>query len=89
VWKIANGIDNLKAVFIETSLPNDMQDVADMTGHLTPSGLKQELRKLNTHNHDIYLYHMKLQYRETIQREIALIIDRSIHFLNDGEVVTI
>lgn len=89
VWKVANGIDNLKAVFIETSLPNDMQDVADMTGHLTPSGLKQELKKLNNHNHDIYLYHMKIQYRETIQREVALIKDRSIHFLNDGEVVTI
>jgi len=88
-WKIANGINNLKAVFIETSLPNGMQDVADMTGHLTPSGLKQELKKLNTHNPDIYLYHMKLRYRETIQREIGLIKDRSIHFLNDGEVVTI
>ncbi len=50
VWTVANNISNLKAIFIETSLPNSMKDVADMTGHLTPSGLEEELKKLNTHN---------------------------------------
>jgi cAMP phosphodiesterase len=89
VWKIANEINNLKAVFIETSLPNSMQDVANMTGHLTPSDLKQELKKMNTHYPDIYLYHMKLQYHESIQSEIAVIKDRNIHILNDGEVINI
>ena len=89
VWKIANSMNNLRAVFIETSLPNSMQDVADMTGHLTPSGLEQELKKMNTHNPDIYLYHMKLRYHESIQSEIALIQDRNIHVLKDGEVIDI
>jgi cAMP phosphodiesterase len=89
VWRIANSINNLKAVFIETSLPNSMQDVADMTGHLTPLGLEQELKKMNTNNPDIYLYHMKLRYHESIQSEIALIQDRNIHVLKDGEVINI
>jgi hypothetical protein len=66
-----------------------MQDVADMTGHLTPSGLKEELKKLNTHDLNIYLYHMKLQYRDSIQSEIATIKDRRIHILQDGEVIDI
>jgi hypothetical protein len=32
---------------------------------------------------------MKLQYREAIQREIAMIRDRDIHVLEDGEVIQI
>ncbi|MGO9138911.1 MAG: 3',5'-cyclic-nucleotide phosphodiesterase [Syntrophales bacterium] len=89
VWKTANKMSDLKAIFIETSLPNSMKDVAEMTGHLTPSGLEEELKKLNFPNRNIYLYHMKLQYREAIQREIAMIRDRDIHVLEDGEVIQI
>jgi len=89
VWKTANKMSDLKAVFIETSLPNSMKNVAEMTGHLTPSGLEGELKKLDNPNHNIYLYHMKLQYREAIQREIAMIRDRDIHVLEDGEVIQI
>lgn len=89
VWDVANNISNLRAIFVETSLPNSMQDVADMTGHLTPSGLEEELKKLNIPHSDIYLYHMKLQYRESIQSEIAMIKDTNIHILKDGEVIDI
>ena len=87
IWEIANSIKNLKAIFIETSLPDGMMEVADVTGHLTPSTLEQELKKLNTHNPDIYLYHMKLRYEQSIQREIALIEDRNIHILKDGQII--
>jgi cAMP phosphodiesterase len=89
VWKTANKMSDLKAVFIETSLPDSMKDVAEMTGHLTPSSLEEELKKLDNPNRNIYLYHMKLQYREAIQREIAMIRDRDIHVLEDGEVIQI
>lgn len=87
VWNVANNIRNLKAVFVETSLPNSMQEIADMTGHLTASGLEEELKKLNTHNPQIYLYHMKLHYRDSIESEIATIKDRNIRILQDGEVI--
>jgi hypothetical protein len=60
-----------------------------MTGHLTPSSLEEELKKLDNPNRNIYLYHMKLQYREAIRREIAMIRDRDIHVLEDGEVIQI
>lgn len=89
VWEVARKMKNLKAVFIETSLPDDMRDVADLTGHLTPSSLEMELKKMNTRNPDIYLYHMKLQYHDSIQREIALIRDRNIRILKDNEIIHI
>jgi cAMP phosphodiesterase len=89
VWRIANKIENLKAIFVETSLPDSMRDIANMTGHLTPSSLEHELKKLDSRKTDIYLYHMKLQYHQAIQSEIALIKNRNIHILEDGQVIQI
>jgi cAMP phosphodiesterase len=87
IWEIANRTKNLKAIFVETSLPDDMNDVADLTGHLTPSTLAQELKKLNAKNPDIYLYHMKLRCQKSIEKEIALIENRNIHILEDGQII--
>jgi cAMP phosphodiesterase len=87
IWEVANRIKNLKAIFVETSLPNNMKEIADMTGHLTPGTLEQELKKLDSHNLDVYLYHMKIQHQESIQREIALIKSWSIHILQDGQII--
>ena len=89
IWGIANRIKNLKAIFVETSLPDSMGDVADMTGHLTPSTLKKELKKLNSLETDLYLYHIKLQCHQSIQNEVALIKNRKIHILKDGQVIQI
>jgi ribonuclease BN (tRNA processing enzyme) len=87
IWEIANKTNNLKAIFIETSLPDDMTEVADLTGHLTPSTLEQELKKLNAGNPDIYLYHMKLRCQKSIKKEIALFENRNIHILEDGQII--
>jgi cAMP phosphodiesterase len=89
IWKAANGLKDLKAIFIETSLPNSLKDVADMTGHLTPSSLEEELKKLEAHKTDIYLYHMKRQHQLSIQEEIASIKNRSIRILEDGQMIRI
>ena len=89
VWDIANKKRNLKAVFVETSLPNSMKEIAEMTGHLTPSDLEKELQKLTAVNPRIYLYHMKLQYRESIRSEVVKINNKNIHILQDGEIIDI
>lgn len=89
VWKAAAEAKNLKAIFIETSLPGGMQTIADKTGHLTPVTLASELRKLKDTKTDIYLYHMKPPYAELIHREVALIPDRNIHVIEDGQVIRI
>jgi ribonuclease BN (tRNA processing enzyme) len=36
IWQYARKIKGLEAIFVETSLPDDMKNLADMTGHLTP-----------------------------------------------------
>jgi len=66
-----------------------MTDLAELTGHLTPAGLARELKKLGTYHPQIYLYHMKIQYRREIQREITLLENGDVHMLQDGQVIRI
>jgi cAMP phosphodiesterase len=87
IWQVARRGEDIRAIFVETSLPGDMMDIAEMTGHLTPSGLAHELKKLGPLNPQIYLYHMKIQYRGEIEREVALIGNSNIHVLQDGQVI--
>jgi cAMP phosphodiesterase len=89
IWRVAGRGEDVRAIFVETSLPGDMKDLAELTGHLTPAGLAHELKKLGPFNPQIYLYHMKIQYRREIQREIALMGNGNVHVLQDGQVIRI
>ena len=89
VWKIAKAVKEIKGIFIETSLPGSLQNIADKTGHLTPISLNSELRKLKAARPEIYLYHMKPRYAEEIRHEVAVIQDRKIHIIEDGQVIRI
>ncbi len=89
VWKVAKTMKELKAIFVETSLPGSLQNIADKTGHLTPISLNAELRKLKAARPEIYLYHMKPRYAEEIRHEVAVIQDRKIHIIEDGQVIRI
>ena len=40
IWEVAKRVPNLKAAFIETSFPNSMQKIADISGHLSPQTLR-------------------------------------------------
>lgn len=89
IWRVANRLEDLKAIFIETSLPDSMRDLAHASGHLTPSVLKEELMKLRNHRPDVYLYHMKIHLYESIRNEIAVLQDTSLHILHDGQIIRI
>jgi len=88
LWEIARGHEDLKAIFIETSFQDSLKDLAALSGHLTPSCLDGELRKLGTHAPDIYLFHMKpMLDLERIEDSIRRIRNRNIKILKDGEVI--
>jgi len=88
-WQIAKNTTGLKAIFIETSLPGKMQDIADKTGHLTPRSLTVELKKLKDTKAHIYLYHMKPRYQRLIRKEVAAIKDQKISIIEDGQQIRI
>ena len=57
-WEIANRTRNLSAGAVETSFDNALQEIADVSLHLTPRTLEQELRKLER-KVPILLHHLK------------------------------
>ena len=70
IWEVANAADDLKAVITECSFPNRLQDVADVSLHLSPRTLSKELAKLKS-DARVYLYHHKPPYVDELRREIS------------------
>jgi cAMP phosphodiesterase len=58
LWKVVNRIANLKYLIIETAFSNKERQLAEISRHLCPSMLAEELKKLER-NAEIYITHMK------------------------------
>ena len=58
LWKVVNQIANLKYLIIETAFSNKEQRLAEISRHLCPNMLAEELKKLER-NAEIYITHMK------------------------------
>jgi ribonuclease BN (tRNA processing enzyme) len=86
VWRVANTTPNLAAVIVELSFPNRMQQVADVSLHLTPATLAAELGKLHR-DVAVYLYHFKPPYVDELRREIAATsLPHPVEELQQGKV---
>lgn len=69
IWEIANRKDNLKAVVVDCSFPNHMEELAVNSGHLTPALLAKDLAKLKK-NCQILIYHMKPMFQQIVLQEL-------------------
>jgi cAMP phosphodiesterase len=83
-WDVANNTRRLRAVITETSFPNELQDLARVSGHLTPATLEQELKKL-TKDVPVYLYGGKPKHLETIKRQVKALKRKRLKLLKQGE----
>lgn len=73
MWEIANSIPNLRVVIIDVSFPNDMEELARVSGHLTPKLLEKELAQLARREVKVFASHMKPPHLDTLAREVARI----------------
>ena len=58
LWKIVNRIANLKFLIVETAFSNKERHLAEISRHLCPATLAEELAKLER-NAEIYITHLK------------------------------
>ena len=58
LWRVVNGIANLKYLIIETAFSNKERHLAEISRHLCPFTLADELKKLER-NAEIYITHLK------------------------------
>ena len=71
LWKLLNKTKNLKAVLLETSFPNRLQQLADISGHLTPQTVAKELEKFDRNGAEVLLYHLKPAFVPQLKLELA------------------
>ena len=69
-WKVLNKLKNLKLLLIECSFPNQLQALADISGHLTPQSLAQELKKFDRRGCEVVLYHLKPAFILQLKKEV-------------------
>lgn len=86
IWKAAKGIN---CAIIEVSFPNRMEELAVMTGHLTPELLIKEINKMKDLPEKILITHPKPQYLKQIKKEIEALHVKNIEILKDGEMYEI
>ncbi len=70
-WRKVNAQKRLAALIVEMSFPNAQQQLADISGHLTPQTLARELCKVNRNGFPVYLYHLKPAYAAELRRDLA------------------
>ncbi len=82
LWKRVNALDDLRALMVEVSFPNDEAQLADDSKHLTPETLASELTKLEQSEElPIMLYHIKPTFESRVLRELAKVRGRNLQIL--------
>jgi len=72
IWEVANAQSNLKGIVVDCSFPNAYEDLAEMSGHLTPNGMARELAKFEQLGKvPVYLYHMKPETLDVLTAEVS------------------
>jgi cAMP phosphodiesterase len=82
-WDVANATKNLKAVITESSFPNSEEDLARISGHLTPAMLKLELAKLKR-DVPVYIYGAKPRFVSRIKRELQALKRKDLEMFVQG-----
>jgi ribonuclease BN (tRNA processing enzyme) len=81
--------NEIHCLIIEVTFPNQMEETALKTGHLTPRLLKKELLKMKPAPKKIYVTHAKPQYLRTISLELRRLKISNLRLLRDGESITL
>ncbi|MEX2496410.1 MAG: 3',5'-cyclic-nucleotide phosphodiesterase [Woeseia sp.] len=89
LWPVLNDCDDLRALVIEVSFPNELAGLAETAGHYCPSTLCRDLALLR-HEPEIWLTGMKPGEEDRIFRQvIAAAPDKNIRMLSRGTVITV
>ena len=85
-WELLNARDDLRALLMEVSFPNEQDELARVSGHHTPASLADELHKLDGRDElPILLYHIKPVFEAKVEKELARIKGRNLTILQLGD----
>jgi ribonuclease BN (tRNA processing enzyme) len=84
LWAETRKRADLKAIFVECSFPDAMNEIADVSKHLTPALLHAEMKKFPP-GVPVNLYHMKPPTLPQLRADVAALSDPRIRLLDDGD----
>ena len=85
-WQVLNEEENLSALLIECAFPNELEDLASASHHLTPENLKNELAKFRHEKCPVYVINLKPMYCEKIVGELEALKIKNLKILNVGQI---
>lgn len=85
IWQVAAKAKNLQAIFTECSYPDEMPQLAEQAGHLTPKLVAEETAKIGR-TVPVYCMHVKPAFREKILPQLQSYAPRGIHPMQVGKV---
>jgi ribonuclease BN (tRNA processing enzyme) len=86
LWR---AVGTVTALIIEVSFPDELEALAQRTGHLTASLLAKELALLPRLPVRIFICHLKPVYEEQIRREIAALKIPGLSILSDDQELSL
>ncbi|MEP6704708.1 MAG: 3',5'-cyclic-nucleotide phosphodiesterase [Acidobacteriota bacterium] len=69
-WNVVNSTDKISAILVECAFPDELDDLAVVSHHLTPERMKLELEKCEK-DCPIYIVNLKPMFREQIVAQIV------------------
>lgn len=89
LWPVLNASDDLRALVIEVSFPNEHRELADVSGHYCPETLAADLQKLK-HEPDIWLTGMKPGDEQRILTQVRESMpSREVTMLSSGTLIEV
>ncbi|ADU65605.1 3',5'-cyclic-nucleotide phosphodiesterase [Desulfurispirillum indicum] len=90
LWNYLNDLPHaIDAMFIDVAFPNRLEELAILSGHLTPGLLARELEKTSNLPAMLYPIHMKSPYRDVIGDELAQTLKAgSYHIPEPLDIIT-
>ena len=71
-WSLINSYSGMSAILLECAFPNELDELAQISHHLTPRRLGSELAKCSIGSEcHFYIVNMKPMYRDTIVDQLA------------------
>ncbi len=73
LWEVLRETEDLKAMLMEVSFPNEEHKLAKVSGHHTPETLARDMKKLGPAARELptLLYHIKPSFQATVEKQCA------------------
>jgi cAMP phosphodiesterase len=84
-WNLVNSAEKLSAILIECAFPDELDDLAVVSHHLTPRRMKEELAKCEQ-SCSIYVVNLKPMFKDLITTQLAELKIPNLSVLEVGKV---